>query len=306
MNLPTESKIKTKHNVWKAFFLSLVCPGLGQLYNGSFRKAFSFVFLLLASILLYRSHLVIWGGIFAIVASWITVLFAWVFAPLDAFFQAKKIVLDRPIPIHTPIAYMLGLPLAMVGLFMLSRVIATTQPFSVPSNGMVPSILSGEWVMADKFAYSFKTPEPGDIIVFRYPRDPKVKYIKRVIAVGGDSVLIRDKIVYVNDKQVILEKTYGQDFSQIIDVQSGQDLSIYNTVLGSKKFSIIQNANISGNSNIGPFKIPADQFFVMGDNRDVSSDSRIWGGVPKENIIGKVKFVFFSNTLYPVIFLLIP
>lgn len=134
------------------------------------------------------------------------------------------------------------------------------QPFFVRGQSMEPSFLTGDYLIIDELSYRFRGPERGEIIVFRYPENPSQKYIKRIIGLPGETVQIESGqvIVYKEDgiSQVLDESAYLADFVQ---------------TSGATEISLGQ-----------------DEYFVLGDNRPVSSDSRRWGTVPQGNIIGRV------------------
>lgn len=143
--------------------------------------------------------------------------------------------------------------------------------YRVSSSSMEGSLYEGDYIFVNKMAYDFgNEPQIGDIIVFRYPNNPKKEYIKRITAVGGDFVQIADKIVYVNDEVAAIPV-----HSQHIDKR-------------------IIPGDLSFRDNFGPYQVPPEEFFVLGDNRDDSRDSRFWGSVPRENIVGKTIFVYWS------------
>lgn len=137
-------------------------------------------------------------------------------------------------------------------------IIFIAQAFYIPSVSMSPTLLIKDRIIVNKFIYSFTEPQRQEIIVFKYPVQPRRKLIKRLIGLAGDKVEIRDGLVYLNDQLLeedyILEKDYR---------------------------------------NYGPVVIPEDNYFVLGDNRNNSEDSRFWGFVPKKNIIGKAILIFW-------------
>lgn len=155
------------------------------------------------------------------------------------------------------------------------------QAFKIPSGSMLPTLLIGDHLLVNKFIYGIKVPFTGtvlvpirsparnDVIVFRYPMDPKLDYIKRVIAVGGDTVEGRDKVVYINGEP--LEDQYGMHMDQ----------------------AVLERA-VSTRDNFGPIKVPEGKVFVMGDNRDNSYDSRFWGFVDHRAILGKALVIYWS------------
>jgi signal peptidase I len=154
------------------------------------------------------------------------------------------------------------------------------QAFKIPSGSMEPTLLVGDHLLVNKFIYGIRIPyvdtrlfpyeEPtrGDVIVFVYPVDPSKDFIKRVIATGGEKVQIIDQKIFINDKQIPDPWGYFKErkprwFQQRIE-------------------------------NYGPVVVPPDSLFVMGDNRDNSEDSRFWGFVPLDNVLGKALIIYFS------------
>lgn len=157
------------------------------------------------------------------------------------------------------------------------------QAFKIPSGSMEPTLLIGDHILVNKFIYGitfpflgkkalqFKKPERGDVIVFVYPVDPSKDFIKRVIAVAGDTISIKDKKIYIND--TLVNDTHG--------------------VYSDRR--IIHELDAGGNrDNYGPVKVPPDSLFVMGDNRDKSYDSRFWGFVNVHKVKGKAFIIYWS------------
>lgn len=157
------------------------------------------------------------------------------------------------------------------------------QPFKIPSGSMEDTLLIGDQLMATKFTYGikipfshirffkFRDPKPGDVIVFKYPKPPYKDFIKRCIATGGQKVEIRDKVVYVDG---IPQKL--PDEAKFIDDHT------------------YPASPTMPRDNMPEIIVPENSFFMMGDNRDNSNDSRFWGFVPYENIIGKAQFLYWS------------
>jgi signal peptidase I len=155
------------------------------------------------------------------------------------------------------------------------------QAFKIPSGSMIPTLLIGDHILVNKFIYGttipltdkkiliWQSPEKGDIIVFKYPENPKKDFIKRVIATGGDVIEEKDKIVYVNGKALIEPYAHHFDRSMRIGGNDPRD-------------------------NFGPIVVPHDKLFVMGDNRDQSYDSRYWGFVDLKEIRGKALIIYWS------------
>jgi signal peptidase I len=138
------------------------------------------------------------------------------------------------------------------------------QNFNVDGTSMEPNLHNGELILVDKWTYLFRSPARGDVIVFVAPPHPSMDYVKRVIGVPGDIITIRNTIVIVDG--ITLNETYVDPRNQ---------------------------GNLFANKNITNQVVPPDDYFVLGDNRAVSSDSRDWGFVPKANIIGRAAFVYW-------------
>ncbi len=155
------------------------------------------------------------------------------------------------------------------------------QAYKIPSGSMIPTLLVGDYLLVNKivfgirnpikddFLYRWKVPQRQEIVVFTYPVDKKLDFIKRVIGLPGDTVEIVNKKVFVNGKP--LQEPYVQ-FT---------DREIY-------------PKEISPRDNFGPVKVPEGQIFVLGDNRDQSYDSRFWGFVPLRSLKGKALIIYFS------------
>jgi len=160
---------------------------------------------------------------------------------------------------------------AIVIAIALALVIRTfiVQAFKIPSGSMIPTLQIGDHILVNKFIYWFSEPKRGDIIVFKYPRDMSRDFIKRVIGLPGETIQIKDQKVYINGK--LLPEPY---------------------VIHSEKIS--PASYTSPRDNLGPLRIPDDSLFVMGDNRDSSMDSRYWGTLKKELILGKAFIIYWS------------
>jgi len=153
--------------------------------------------------------------------------------------------------------------------------ILVVSAYRVDSSSMEDTLIEGDYIFVNKLAYLFGDPEPGDVAVFKYPLNPTKDYIKRIIASPGQTVEIIDKVIYIDN---MLGELYP---------------NVKNT---DPK---ILAAQLSIRDNFGPIQVPADQYFVLGDNRDISQDSRDWGFVPKDHMIGKAVFVYWSWTPDP-------
>ncbi len=176
------------------------------------------------------------------------------------------------------------------------------EPFRIPSGSMIPTLLIGDFILVNKFTYGVRLPvlhtkiidmgqpERGDIVVFRYPKNPTIDYIKRVVGLPGDRVAYYNKQVYINGKRVkqVSLGSYtgvGQGRNMTGAEHLTEDLS------GTEHGILIQKG---APSTEGVYVVPKGHYFVMGDNRDNSNDSRYWGTVAEQHLVGKAFFIWMS------------
>ncbi len=185
------------------------------------------------------------------------------------------------------------------------------QPFSIPSGSMKPSLLIGDYLFVSKFSYGYSKyslplapdlfdgriwsaePERGDIAVFKFPPNPTIDYIKRVVGLPGDKIQMRDGILYINDEPVKRERA-GENY---IDDESGVGpIPVFiETLPNGVSYKTLDVNPRSLGDNTQVFEVPEGHYFMMGDNRDNSADSRFEAGfVPLENFVGRADIIFFS------------
>lgn len=177
------------------------------------------------------------------------------------------------------------------------------EPFRIPSSSLKPTLLVGDFILVNKFNYGIRMPithqniyaigEPkrGDIMVFRCPYNPSIDLIKRVIGLPGDHIKYINKTIYVNGKkaeqQFVINTTDRDDDGTMVDVTEKQE-----NLLGIQHH-IYQRPD-HPNDDMKEIVVPKGMYFVMGDNRDDSADSRYWGFVPDENIVGRARMIWMS------------
>jgi signal peptidase I len=169
------------------------------------------------------------------------------------------------------------------------------EPFRIPSGSMMPTLLVGDFILVNKYTYGLRLPvlntkivelgepERGDVVVFRYPKDPSVDYIKRVVGIPGDTIGYFDKVVYVNGKPAgqVPSGVYAGTGSGV----SMSGASRRTEQLGDRQHEILVMQRTPGLE--GEYIVREGEYFVMGDNRDNSNDSRFWGPVPEANLVGR-------------------
>jgi signal peptidase I len=197
------------------------------------------------------------------------------------------------------------------------------EPFKIPSGSMMPTLLIGDFILVNKYTYGIRLPvinqkvvqlndpQRGDVMVFRYPADPSLDYIKRVIGVPGDLVEYRDKQLSINGQPVVTTQTgtysyvggglnyvTGMVYREALNADGHAMMtepgkpSVYPPQVAD--FPYRENCSYNADGEGFACKVPAGHYFVMGDNRDASNDSRYWGFVPDGNIVGKAFFIWMN------------
>jgi signal peptidase I len=178
------------------------------------------------------------------------------------------------------------------------------EPFKIPSGSMIPTLLVGDFIVVNKFSYGIRLPvlnkkiidigepERGDVVVFRYPKDPSVNFIKRAIGLPGDTITYRDKQLFING-EIVETTTAGRFDSSLVKCTTpAVDATLHWEKLGDANHNILLHDR-SGSRN-GQWIVPEGHYFMMGDNRDRSNDSREWGFVPEENVLGRAVGIWLN------------
>lgn len=200
-----------------------------------------------------------------------------------------------------------GLFVALIAALIIRQFVV--QAYRIPTSSMEDTLLIGDFLLVNKFNYGmrtpdwigipytdigfeipwvripgFKTPQQNDVVIFRYPLDQNLDYIKRCIAIGGQTLEVVDKKVFVD----------GKEFPPPPDMKFMDRNTIIKKDEGRYTFPTFNNNKYGSRDNFGPLKIPEDSFFMMGDNRDRSSDSRVWGFVNYKHIVGEALIIYLS------------
>lgn len=192
------------------------------------------------------------------------------------------------------------------------------EPFRIPSTSMVPTLMVGDYLFTSKYTYGyskyafplpipfvegryfFSSPQKGDIIVFKGVRDPQTYYIKRLIGLPGDSVQLKNGLLYINDKKI--EREYIGEYKKIGDNGEPSIYAHYKETLPNNVSYSILDANIDNHArfpdNTIRYVVPEKHYFMMGDNRNHSKDSRFlneFGYIPEDRLVGKARFFFMTD-----------
>lgn len=193
------------------------------------------------------------------------------------------------------------------------------EPFNIPSGSMFPSLLVGDYLFVEKYSYGYskysfpldlapisgrifeKSPKRGDIAVFRQPKRVHIDYIKRIVGLPGDTVQMREGVLYLNGEAV------PREYLGVEDLPEGNAINVYQKYIetlpedkagAGRRHFIYEVTDDEVNDNTQIFTVPEGYYFAMGDNRDSSLDSRVQdqvGFVPAENLVGRAAFIFFST-----------
>jgi signal peptidase I len=229
---------------------------------------------------------------------------------VDYLFFQKKRIAGQSEP--TTVEYAKSFFPVILLVFIIRSFVA--EPFKIPSGSMMPTLLAGDYILVNKFTYGLRLPvlntvfldinqpKTGDVAVFHFPPNPKIDYIKRIVGLPGDEIQYQNKRLTINGKP--LEVTFLED-----EDYPNQDQSIIKAHRLQEQLGEIQHNiliyDIPNNryqtdslgdklANGEKIVVPEGQYFVMGDNRDNSSDSRVWDFVPDANLVGKAFFIWFN------------
>jgi signal peptidase I len=252
---------------WLAGLLQIVTPGMGNVYSGHpLRGLILHVGVLCIVLLLSLALLWLPSPLNLLISAAAGILVA-VFVVFDGVRCARAVGTDFPVPrYHRWYVYIL----AIVGVIMADDFLVGTptreyviQAFENPAPSMEPTVLTGDHVVVDKSAYSFSEPQRGDIAIYRTAKSPQRVFIQRIVGMPGETIEIRNREVFINDKKL------DEPYVQFLRPFSADDLA--------------------------PTLIPSGSYFLLGDNRDNSMDSRFTGPVHRQELLGKAKTIYFSS-----------
>ncbi len=262
--------INKPRKLWAAGLLTLLTTGLGHLYAGSPKRGLILFGIERCLLIVFAvSALVIVPDLILMVPAFICGLAFTVFCVTDAISIAKRKKENYELTKYNRWFVYVGY---VVGLFLVSTIVSAgvkanlIQAYKIPSGAMIPTLLIGDHILVNKLIYKTSEPKRGDIIVYPYPEDPSREFVKRLVAVEGDVIEIREKRLYINGKE------QSEPYKINTDPVNSRDQR----------------------DNFSPVTVPPGKLFFMGDNRDQSYDSRFYGFVPKNTIKGKVMSLYWS------------
>ncbi|MDH3601086.1 MAG: signal peptidase I [Candidatus Tectomicrobia bacterium] len=316
---------------WRAGLLGLLLAGLGQVYNGQMKKGIVFHCLLQLSAL--AALLILFALPLApvnVVGPLLMVLFVYLYILIDAIRIARRQDATYQRKAYNKWYIYLGI-IVIMGYVIQPAMISALQDhllqaFKMPSVSMENALLIGDHFLVNKFRYRLTSPQRFDVALIQYPWESQHQFVKRIIALPGDRIEVRDRQVYINDRSI--EEPYARhdlrprqtDFGPVVTPKkgdtieirqdrrvylNGQPLSIpsglfYPPPPGSAMtgFEVFYSSFFPPGTTLqkptGPFTVQEDYYFTLGDNRDYSKDSRYWGFVPHANLRGTANTIYWS------------
>ena len=280
--------IKKRHASLAVLF-SIISPGMGHLYAGKWKLAIALPFILFLLIALVGwTRVVFLSEGMSIIVMMIAVFYLLVMA--SSFLLARKPTshnLNASQKWYFYILFLVVVSLVNSMVMEYRGKLFGFEPFRIPAASMLPTIMVNDLLIVDTWAYKKNEPELGDVVVFDYPRDPKVKYIKRIMAKGGDHLAYYDKVLHINGKP--LRREFVRPY---ITWGVSEKMEEYSEYIGEKQYRIaLMPLRPAINAE---YIVPEGYYFVMGDNRDDSNDSRYWGVLPHHYLYGKAEYIWFS------------
>ncbi|MFH1701321.1 MAG: signal peptidase I [Candidatus Zixiibacteriota bacterium] len=261
----------SKRRSWLAGILSIFVPGLGHLYAGKLTRAIIWflTFLIIINLIFLLFINADWGKYSVIIPICIFLL-TYLCVIIDAIICSQRFTVEYQLQAFN--RWYIYIIVIIVYLFANDYLLPAGRNYEslkMPSTSMENSLFIGDYFIVDTTAYKTNPPERNELVDIKYPIDRKTRYIKRCIGLPGDTIEIIDKQVFVN----------GMAFNEMTSIKN------------------IDDRTNPKRDNYGPYEVPPKNYFVLGDNRDNSSDSRYWGTVPRDLIIGTPVKIFWSSEL---------
>jgi signal peptidase I len=295
--------IKHKRLPWLAVALSLIMAGLGHIYCGRFVKGLFFTFLVCIFVPVLFGALSVGQSsvrVVVIILSFIISIVIWLAAAIDSWYTAKHTADSYKLKDYNRwYVYILLVLMGTGGSTQIAFNVRQTllEAFRVPSVSVYPTIVPNDRFLANKIAYKHRDPERGDLIVFINPEDRRQNYIKRVAATAGDTVEIKDGRLYVNDEKLQRQKLAQSTLDNIRLEVGGEPLEgdVFEETNGDARYKIFLAGppHNRQSSDFAKITVPEHHCFVLGDNRNLSCDSRHFGPVPLATVKGRADYLYW-------------
>ncbi len=298
-NQAIQSEYPHRRRPWLAVFLSLVMPGLGQIYCGDIVRGIVVILVMTMFPLAWIEAMMIDKPtpVAYCFIMWMIVLLAILLAAIDAYRQARRTRFDYQLKDYNRWTTYLALiwigGAGTIGYAVMVRE-NMFEAFRVPSLSMAPTIAYNDRVIANKLAYRHKSPQRGDVVLFNQPNNLHGYYVKRIVALGGDTVEIRNGELLINGQALKREWIEKRTIFSPKESLAG---NVYWETNGDARYQIFEVENPTRedvqSDNFGPVTVPEYQCFVLGDNRKYSYDSRNFGSLSLGALKGKQQFIYW-------------
>lgn len=300
-----EAIVQTKNRRWPwlAVTLSVIMTGLGHIYCGKFVKGFVLAFItcifvpvLFGTLSVSHSSVRIVVIITALLASSVV----WLFAIIDSGYTAKRTAENYTLKDYNRwYVYVILMMMGTGGSTQIAFNVRATllEAFRVPSASNYPTIEPNDRLLANKLAYKKSDPKRGDLVVFVNPEDRRINFIKRVVAVAGDTVEIKDGQLYINDEKLQRQMLAPSTLDNIRIEVKGEPLEgdVFEETNGNAKYKIFLAGppHDATSSDFAKTTVPKYHCFVLGDNRNLSHDSRHFGPIPLATVKGRADYIYW-------------
>ncbi|MCP4261432.1 MAG: signal peptidase I [Planctomycetes bacterium] len=300
-----EATVNIKHRrlPWLAVTLSVIMAGLGHIYCGRFVKGLIFIFLVCIFTPAFFGALSVGPSsvrVIVIIFSFIISIVVWLVAIINSWRTAKHMLASYTLKDYNRwYVYVLLVLMGTGGSTQIAFNIRTTllEAFRASAASSYPTIVPNDKLLANKLAYKNRDPERGDLVVFLNPEDRRQNFIKRVVAVAGDTVEIIDGQLYINDEQLQRQKLVQSAMDNIRIEISGEPLEgdVFEETNGDALYKIFLAGppHNQTSTDFAKITVPEHHCFILGDNRNLSYDSRQFGPVPLATVKGKVDYLYW-------------
>lgn len=297
---PAAEKRTKPRKPWVAGLLSGICQGLGHIYGGRFWLGVGIHFLPTIVFSASMAAVVVTDApvLASLILLGVLALAVYVFQIVWAVKNARAAGDGYEPKRYNHVAFYIGFVLVMA-IVSESRMVKVfiVEAFKIPGGSMLPTLEVGDQIFVTKIGARNTNPERGDLVAFRTPVPSGEEYIKRLVALGGDEIAVKDGEVIINGNPIPRKQLESATFWD--RGPSGQwesfEAMVFEESLGKEPYRVLKDPNARyGSPDFGPITVPEGHFFVLGDHRDQSMDSRMWGPVPMDNLVGRAQSIWWS------------